>query len=190
LANGVENGEVKEESLERKMAALLKNSDQFSQFNDLVNRDVPDPKASSFIRTLVCQVHEACIDNSGSGFKLNEDRLKSLGIPVLKRYLDGDKEREVQGLYSLQALVNRLEHPNKLLHSIFDLLYEFDVISEDAFLEWESSEELAEQGGKGVALKSCSQFINWLKTADPEDETEEQTKVNFELEEDKQVESP
>jgi len=188
LANGVGNGEAKEESLESKMAALLKNSDQLSQFNDLVASQVPDPKSPIFIRTLVCQVHEACID-TGSGFKLNEERLKSIGIPVLKRYLDAVRSREVEALYSLQALVHRLDHPNKLLHSVFDLLYEYDVISEDAFLEWEVSEDPGEQAGKGVALKSCSQFINWLKTADPEDE-EEQTKVNFQIGEEKEVEAP
>ena len=37
---------------------------------------------------------------------------------------------QVQALYALQALVHRLEHPNKLLHSIFDVLYEVELISE------------------------------------------------------------
>ena len=27
-----------------------------------------------------------------------------------------------------------------------------------------------EQEGKGVALKSCTQFIQWLKTAEPEED--------------------
>ena len=49
---------------------------------------------------------------------------------VLKPVLDAVKEREVEALYSLQALVHRLEHPNKLLHSIFDVLYEVELISE------------------------------------------------------------
>jgi len=84
------------------------------------------------------------------------------------------KSSELEALYSLQALVNSLEHPNKLLHSIFDVLYDCDVISEDAFLEWEESTEPGEQEGKGVALKSCTQFFQWLKTAELEDDDEEQ----------------
>ena len=43
---------------------------------------------------------------------------------------------------------------------------------QDAFLEWEGSEVVEEQEGKGVALKSCTQFFQWLKTADEEEEAE------------------
>ena len=31
------------------------------------------------------------------------------------------------------TLPSRLEHPNKLLHSIFEKLYDNDVVSEDGF---------------------------------------------------------
>jgi hypothetical protein len=40
-------------------------------------------------------------------------------------------------------------------------------------MEWEESSEVGEQEGKGVALKSCTQFFQWLKTAEAEDEPEE-----------------
>ena len=46
-------------------------------------------------------------------------------------------------------------------------------------MEWEESTEPGEQEGKGVALKSCTQFFHWLKTAEPEDEEEEQKVKNF-----------
>ena len=39
-------------------------------------------------------------------------------------------------------------------------------------MEWEGSEVVEEQEGKGVALKSCTQFFQWLKTADEEEEAE------------------
>ena len=39
----------------------------------------------------------------------------------------------------------RLEHPNKLLHSIFELLYNEDVITEEAFCNWETNKDPAEQ---------------------------------------------
>lgn len=73
----------------------------------------------------------------------------------------------------------------------------------DAFIDWEESTEPGEQEGKGVALKSCTQFfqvhtmimlfllllegftlnvstefsLQWLKTAEPEDDAEDQQKV-------------
>ena len=46
-------------------------------------------------------------------------------------------------------------------------------------MEWEESTEPGEQEGKGVALKSCTQFFHWLKTAEPEDEEEDQKVKNF-----------
>lgn len=184
LTNGVKEDAVeqKELSLADRLSSLLSNKEQSSQLNELVQELVTDPTALSFIRLLVNQVIESCLNGMGGteSITLNDDKLKAVGMPILKRYLDAVKEREVEALYSLQALVNRLEHPNKLLHSIFDVLYECDVISEDAFMEWEVSDLPGEQEGKGVALKSCTQFFEWLKTAEPEDD-EEQAKVNFEL---------
>jgi translation initiation factor 4G len=64
----------------------------------------------------------------------------------------------------------KLEHPNKLLHSIFDKLYDEEVVSESGFFAWEANDDPAEQEGKGVALKSCTQFFTWLKEAEEEEE--------------------
>merc|ERR1719367_315875 len=113
-------------------------------------------------------VIQACLEGLETSVTLVPERLPRLA-GVLKPYLDAQKDREVQALYSLQALVHRLEHPNKLLHSIFDVLYEVELISEDAFIEWEESTEVGEQEGKGVALKSCTQFFQWLRTAEEDD---------------------
>lgn len=52
----------------------------------------------------------------------------------------------------------------------FDCLYDEDVISEDAFYEWEVSKDPAEQQGKGVALKSVTAFFTWLREAEEESE--------------------
>ena len=53
-----------------------------------------------------------------------------------------------------------------------------DVITEDAFLEWEVNEdtEEREQERKVVALKSCKQFIQWLKTAEEPEEDDDAEK--------------
>ena len=49
-----------------------------------------------------------------------------------------------------------------------------DVISEEAFLKWENSDDPKELEGKGVVLKSVTQFLTWLKEAEyDEDETED-----------------
>ena len=58
---------------------------------------------------------------------------------VLKKYLDDVEEREkinkeLEALFGLQALVSQLEHPNKLLHNVFDVVYDCDLISEVSLL--------------------------------------------------------
>lgn len=57
-----------------------------------------------------------------------------------------------------------------LLRMFFDCLYDEDVISEDAFCQWEVSKDPAEQQGKGVALKSVTAFFTWLREAEEESE--------------------
>ncbi|KAK2147387.1 hypothetical protein NP493_3464g00002 [Ridgeia piscesae] len=43
-----------------------------------------------------------------------------------------------------------------------------DIISEDAFNQWEDSSDPAEQAGKGVAKTSVVQFFTWLHEAEEE----------------------
>jgi len=147
----------------------------FSPIFDHITATFKDTKDNMFLRDLVAAVLEACLDGQKNLVTLDPVKLTRMAA-VMKPYLDS-QDREVQALYSLQALVHRLEHPNKLLHSIFDVLYEVELISEDAFLAWEESTEPGEQEGKGVALKSCTQFFQWLKEAEPEDDPEESEKA-------------
>ncbi|XP_077509669.1 eukaryotic translation initiation factor 4 gamma 3-like isoform X6 [Amblyomma americanum] len=119
-------------------------------------------KNPPFIRALVTAVAENAItmNRDGSG-ELKEDLIKAYG-DLLQKYLNHDEERELQALYALQALVNRLEHPKGILVQLFNAFYDCDLVSEDAFQRWADSKDLAEQEGKGVALKSTTSFFTWL----------------------------
>ena len=55
-----------------------------------------------------------------------------------------------------------------VLKVLFDVLYDEDVISEQTFFKWETSDDPAESEGKGVALLSVHSFFTWLRDADPE----------------------
>lgn len=55
-----------------------------------------------------------------------------------------------------------------VLRIIFDLLYDEDIISEDAFNHWEKSTDPNEQEGKGVAMRQVVQFFTWLREAEDE----------------------
>ena len=100
----------------------------FSPIFDHITANFKDTKDNIFLRDLVAAVLEACLDGQKNLVTLDPVKLTRMAA-VLKPYLDS-QDREVQALYSLQALVHRLEHPNKLLHSIFDVLYEVELISE------------------------------------------------------------
>eukprot|EP00042_Codosiga_hollandica_P056457 m.813153 g.813153 ORF g.813153 m.813153 type:complete len:55 (+) comp59356_c0_seq3:2449-2613(+) len=51
-------------------------------------------------------------------------------------------------------------------------LYEQDVVEDASFLDWR--EELNDSyPGKGEALVELNEYLNWLSTADEEDEEED-----------------
>lgn len=55
---------------------------------------------------------------------------------------------------------------------MFDTLYDEDIISEDAFNQWEKSNDPGEQEGKGVAMKQVVSFFTWLREAEEESQEE------------------
>lgn len=60
-----------------------------------------------------------------------------------------------------------------VLRIMFEILYDEDVILEEAYFNWEKSEDSAEQEGKGVALKLVMAFLNWLHEAEDDDDEDD-----------------
>ncbi|XP_074654497.1 eukaryotic translation initiation factor 4 gamma 1-like isoform X3 [Tubulanus polymorphus] len=141
---------------------------------DWIEEHVGEPKCKEkdFVRVLMTEVCTSAIKGSGTSSKMDEQVLKKRS-DLLQKYLDHSPELELQSLYALQALVHKLEHPSYLLQTFFDTLYDEDVISEDAFYQWESSKDPAEQEGKGVAFKSVVRFFTWLQETDADEESKE-----------------
>ena len=101
-------------------------------------------------------------------------------------------ERELQLLYAIQTLVTQRQHPQGnfyffclkyseyqlflsllgLLQGIFETLYDGNVVSEEGFESWVTSEEPSEREGKTVALKSIASFMTWMREADPDSDQE------------------
>ncbi|XP_052081892.1 eukaryotic translation initiation factor 4 gamma 1-like isoform X1 [Mytilus californianus] len=131
------------------------------------NLDDFTTKDKKFIRALMTAVCSSAITGRGNSAKVDATRITARGV-ILQKYLDHQAEFELQALYALQALVHKLEHPPGVLRTLFDTLYDEDIISEDAFNQWEASKDPAEQEGKGVAMKQVVQFFTWLREADDE----------------------
>jgi len=176
----VVGGDVKElndEDMGREIAKVIQaNRKSKEAIMDWIDKHCASRLTSPrFIRVLATVLMESVIDGIGgpsSMCKLNEDQLRLIINPVIKKYLDTNPKLELQALIALQYLMHRLEQPSKLLHSIFEKMYDDDVLTEDAFFQWEKHDDPADQVGKGVALKSCTQFFTWLKEADVEEEEE------------------
>lgn len=121
--------------------------------------------SKEFIRTLTRAVMEHCIEN---GTKLNPIELQKV-LLVLQKYIDNKGERELQAMYAIQRLVVELEHPQSLLLTIMQQLYDGYVINE-GFGLWKDSEDPLEAEGKGVCLKGIQQFVTmYMENSSDED---------------------
>lgn len=129
------------------------------------NLDEKATKTKGFVRALMTSVCSSAISGSGNSAKVDPREIKNRGA-LLQKYLDHQAEFELQALFALQALVHKLEHPPGVLRTLFDTLYDEDIISEDAFNHWEKNTDPAEQEGKGVAMKQVVQFFTWLREAE------------------------
>lgn len=160
--------ELSAESIHDELTRLLKenpkhNDEIISWVDSKIGSKQSEP---FFVRILMTAVAESAITGMApnqvtfSADKMTERK------NLLVHFLDSKYESEMQALYALQQLMHRLEHPNKLLHQIMNNLYENDVITESAFYAWEACDNPAEQEGKGVAIKSTTQFFTWLREPD------------------------
>ncbi|CAN9511154.1 unnamed protein product [Ophioblennius macclurei] len=158
--------ELSTAELSKQLERLLQEKADNQRVFDWVEANLDEQQTSNmFVRVLmtcICQSAIIC----ENPYKLDSDLIKQRA-GLLQRYLK-DEQKELQALYALQALMVEMEQPANLLRMFFDTLYDEDVIKEEAFYKWESSKDLAEQQGKGVALKSVTAFFTWLREAEDE----------------------
>jgi len=154
----------------KKISNLLKdNKSSNAALFDWIDNNCQDMLTNPiFIRKLTTEILESSIERQGTQWMLNEISLR-LRIPVLKNYFNMNPLFEDQALISIQFLMHRLKHPNRLMHQLLEMLYDDDVLTERAFLEWEKNKNPLQQEGKEMALRSCTQFFSWLKEAEEED---------------------
>lgn len=146
---------------------FLKTNAKFMEIYNWISGYVgPERETSNeFIRTLTKAVIEHCIDNKT---KLNITEIQKWH-QILQKYIDNKPERELQAMYAIQRLVVELEHPQNLLHSILEQLYDNDVIME-GFTLWMDSKDPLEAPGKGVCLKGITQFMTMFMENSSDDD--------------------
>jgi translation initiation factor 4G len=159
------DGKVEEKTLLTMMKGGSKNDDIFDYIDGTVGLEAAkEPKNIKILMTAVCK---AALEESLGKVTVSKNILTNRRV-LLLRYMDHNLALEIDGLYALQLMVNEMNHPSGLLREFFDLLYDEDVISEDAFNAWNTTDKPAEKAGYGVAKAGVAQFFTWLHNAEPE----------------------
>jgi len=180
------NNDNNKPSLQSEMIDILTNTQQqqsseAERYEELIRfietrTEASERKSVAFIRALTVAVCSSTIArNPQNVCECRTDLLKKRKNILLK-YIDRKKELELESVYALQELAEQLEHPIGLLDKLFMELYEGDVITEETFLQWESSR--VQPVGKGSALSSVKDFLIWLKKAEEESAEEEISAVS------------
>ncbi|XP_046442071.1 eukaryotic translation initiation factor 4 gamma 2-like [Daphnia pulex] len=89
--------------------------------------------------------------------------------PVLQAFLHDHVSLQVTVLHALQAFCHGLNFPKGMLLRWFVLLYDLEIIEEDAFLKWK--EDLTDDTpGKGKALFQVNNWLMWLEQAESDED--------------------
>ncbi|XP_074040783.1 uncharacterized protein isoform X2 [Leptinotarsa decemlineata] len=122
-------------------------------------------KGNTFIRALTTAIFTNSIENES---KLSLSKLLAFQrlFPI---YVD-DIDKEMQCLYSLNTLINKMEYPQGLLLQICNCLYDMGAIKQETFIRWKNDDNPNEQAGKGVALKQLSSFFTAIDEYSQEDD--------------------
>ncbi|XP_074031198.1 eukaryotic translation initiation factor 4 gamma 3-like [Leptinotarsa decemlineata] len=157
------------EEMQEALCKVISTSSEIDSISNWISSNIEGQlKENTFIRALATAITIVSLDNKS---KLSLSKLTAFQ-KLITLYVDNDSNKEMQYLYAIQTLINKMEHPQGLLLQICNCLYDMGVISEESFLAWEKDEDPAEQAGKGVALKQLTSFFTQLKENDEDEEDE------------------
>lgn len=149
--------------IEVRTKEFLAKGANFDVITSWINANVAiDSSDKQYIRSISNAVFEHCIQPHKQSYKLDQEALERYA-QLLSRYIDNKENSELQCLYSLQNVIHRFEHPQGILRSIVNTLYELDVISSEGFMKWRDCKNVLEQEGKGVAVTSLVSFFTGLQ---------------------------
>ncbi|XP_044002800.1 eukaryotic translation initiation factor 4 gamma 3-like isoform X2 [Aphidius gifuensis] len=169
LPSGIE---LTYEQIHDQLIKLLRDSD-FDNITSWITASVGQEgfKKPKFIRTLVTSILETVVEPLKNSYKVNRQKLDHF-LPLMARYVDTNPELELQCLYALTAFNHKLENPQGVLCSIIDGLYEVGVVSDNAFLAWQTCTDKAEMLGHGCAVLALTSFFVQLKEGHEESSEE------------------
>lgn len=164
--------EMTQAEIQAKILELLRSEVSFDAVQEWIQCNVGDrTKEPAFIRALMTAIcKNAIIEAQSNKLTLNDVKLRQ--DKLLLRYVDNKEDLELQCLYAVQALIMQLDYPQGLILSIFNTLWEDNLISTEAFLAWFESNDPQESEGRGVCKKSLASFQTLLAEAEVDEEEE------------------
>lgn len=124
--------------------------------------------------TSVSSLAEGCDVNQNPDKESQEkekEGLRKLG-GLIKEHLDGKSKLQIDAVYSLQKFCYFANFPKGMLLRLFIAFYDLELIEEDAYMKWK--EDINDTfPGKGKALFQVNTWLQWLETADEEDEEDD-----------------
>jgi len=92
---------------------------------------------------------------------------------MLQTFLHERQPLQLVAIYALQVHCHSNKWPKGMLLRMFVLMYDLEIIEEEAFLKWK--EEVNDEfPGKGKALFQVNQWLTWLEQAEEESEEEDE----------------
>lgn len=157
-----------------RLTELLKtksDSNDDQMIHEWIQANVADTESKEFIRALTTAVIEFCLENK----KLNENLFVNRANDLLRKYIDGKGDRELQVLYAVQNICKHLEYPQGLLLSICSALSDNYTVSREGFKAWQDDETAnpIDAEGKGVCMKSLNNFFFGILCDESESDEDE-----------------
>lgn len=122
----------------------------------------------------VCQLTSL---RTGAEHAVTKDELKEekalllVLLPLVGKYADST-HKQVGVVYATQALCCANRFPKGLMLRVAMALYDEDVVEQKAWMHWR--EEINDhEPGKGDALVALNEYLNWMETAEDDDEDDE-----------------
>ncbi|CAF0929985.1 unnamed protein product [Brachionus calyciflorus] len=148
------------DQIENKLNQIFTPSVENKVIFDKIEKEYSPSECSSkpFIRALVIAVCNSCYNQN----KFDADLFKKR-VPILNKYIAKKEDLELESLFAIQTLDNRLKHQPGYMRIIFDLMYDEDIVREDVFLTWRTEDR---EEGHGICVLSLKAFFDWLTDAD------------------------
>ncbi|GAM20398.1 hypothetical protein SAMD00019534_035730 [Acytostelium subglobosum LB1] len=166
-------GDVDETDPVAYMTAMLVSEQEFINNLDTIKEKFSLPRSYDVSRIAI----EAIGNKSAANIINAIKNRKALLRTIVKK-----KDGQYGAILGIEQMCGKDETLLKSLVSLFKILYDDDIISEEAFLKWDDKTKVKD------VKKAAAPFIQWLRTADEEEEEEDEEEEEEEEEEEAEEE--